>query len=95
MREQRKERRESFLEKLSNWLNLPGDALAGMPQLELLGDRELRLENYRSILFFGKEEIHVDGGKWTLHISGRDLEIRVMRERELLIIGWIDALKLL
>lgn len=95
MESKEKTRRETVLERASIFLDVPMDIVAGLPSLELLGDRELRMENYHSILSCGKEEIHVDGGKWVLRISGRSLEIRAMRESELLITGWIDKLELM
>ena len=75
--------KSSLREKASRLLDLPADGVAGVPKVELLGDRELYLENYKGILSYGKEELHVDGGAWVLRISGRDLEIKAMREREL------------
>lgn len=89
-----KSRKETLLEKASAFLDLPVDTVAGLPSLELIGDRELRMENYRGVLSCGKEEIHVDGGKWMLRIVGRDLEIRAMREHDLLITGWVEKLEL-
>lgn len=94
MGEQGNRRKEGVLEKTSDWLDLPADVLAGLPRLELTGDRELYLENYRGILSYSREELHVDGGKWVLLIRGRELEIRAMREKELLIVGWIDGMEL-
>ena len=87
-------RKRSFLERTAGFLDLPGDALAGLPRLELLGDGELRLEGYQGVLFCGREEIHVDGGKWVLRIRGRGLEIRMMRSVDILIGGFIDSLDL-
>lgn len=95
MEENEKRRQQGLLEKASQWLDLPGEALAGLPRLELVGDNELRMENYRGILSCSKEEIHVDGGRWVLRIRGRELLIRAMRERELLITGWVDTLELM
>lgn len=34
-------------------------------------------------------------GAWVLRISGRDLEIKAMRERELRIFGWVSKLEIL
>ena len=92
---ERQGRRESLLEKTAEAFDLPGDVVAGLPRVELLGDRELYLENYKGILSYGKEELHVDGGAWVLRISGRDLEIKAMRERELRIFGWVSKLEIL
>lgn len=95
MPEKGKPRRETLREKASELLDLPVDVVAGLPILELTGDRELRLEGYKGVLFCEKEEIQVDGGKWMLRVRGRGLEIRAMRERELLISGWITGLDLI
>ena len=86
--QERAPRKISLREKTSRLLDLPADGVAGVPKLELLGDRE-------GILSYGKEELHVDGGAWVLRISGRDLEIKAMRERELRIFGWVSKLEIL
>lgn len=93
--QERVPRKISLREKTSRLLDLPADGVAGVPKVELLGDRELYLENYKGILSYGKKELHVDGGAWVLRISGRDLEIKAMRERELRIFGWVSKLEIL
>ncbi len=86
------ERKESLLERASQALDLPGDALAGMPRIELLGDRELRMEYHRGILAYGTEEIHISGGKLVVRVRGAGLELRSMNPAELLITGQILSL---
>lgn len=86
-------RRESLLEKTARSMALPGQAVAGLPKLELIGDRELYLEGYRDILSYSKEEICVDGGKWVLRLTGRDLEIKAMGAGELRLFGWVHGLE--
>lgn len=72
-----------------------GGGGGGNPQSLSDRDRELYLENYKGILAYGKEEIHVNGGPWVLRILGRDLEIKAMRAGEMRITGWVDRLELL
>ena len=43
-------RRPGLLERAAQLLDLPADALAGVPRLELVGDGELRVENHKGIL---------------------------------------------
>ena len=86
------ERKESLLERASQALDLPGDALAGMPRIELLGDRELRMEYHRGILAYGTEEIHISGGKLVVRVRGTGLELRSMNPAEPLITGQILSL---
>lgn len=88
-------RKVTLREKTSRLLDLPPESVGPVPRLELTGDRELYLENYREILSYSKEEIHVDGGAWMLRILGRDLEIKAMREKELRISGWVSSLTIL
>ena len=93
--EERQRRKEGFREKTSRLLALPADGVAGVPRVEMTGDRELYLEHYKGILSYGREEIHVDGGAWVLRILGRELEIKAMRAGELRITGWVAGLELL
>ena len=90
----KKPRKETLREKTSRTLALTGEAVAGLPRLELTGDRELYLENYKDILSYSKEEICVDGGQWMLRLTGQNLEIKALREKELRLFGWIHSLEL-
>lgn len=85
----RLERKESFLEKTSAMLDLPGDVVAGLPRIELLGDREFRMEYHKGILAYGVQEIHISGGKLVVRVKGENLELRSMNPTELLITGRI------
>ena len=74
--------------------DLPADGIAGVPRLELVGDGELRVENHKGILAYGREEIHISGGIYLIKISGQDLELRAMTGIELLITGKIAQIVL-
>ena len=54
-----KRKKESVLERTAQVFDLPGDLVAGLPRMELVGDRELRMENHKGILAYGTEEIHI------------------------------------
>lgn len=90
----RKPRRHSFLERTAELFDLPADAVAGVPRLELVGDGELRVENHKGILAYGREEIHVSGGIYLIKIMGQELELRAMTGLELLITGKITQITL-
>lgn len=90
----RKPRRLRFLERTAEMFDLPADGVAGVPRLELVGDGELRVENHKGILAYGREEIHISGGIYLIKISGQDLELRAMTGIELLITGKIAQIVL-
>lgn len=87
-------RRIGLLERTAGLLDLPADVLAGLPRLELVGDRELRMENHKGILAYGTEEIHVSGGSFVVKITGEGLELRAMTGLELVVTGRIHQVQL-
>ena len=91
---ERKPRRLRFLERTAEMFDLPADGIAGVPRLELVGDGELRVENHKGILAYGREEIHISGGLFLIKIAGRELELRAMTGIELLITGKIAQITL-
>ena len=87
-------KREGILERTAQVFDLPGDVVAGLPRIELTGNRELRMENHKGILAYGTEEIHVSGGKLVVKVRGDGLELRAMNSSELLITGTILGVEL-
>ena len=91
---ERRGRREGLLEKTAQALDLPADVLAGLPRVELIGDREVRMENHRGILSYAEEEIHVSAGGFVIKIVGEALKLRAMTGLELLVTGRIRGVEL-
>ena len=91
---EKKGRRESLLEKTAEVFDLPADVVAGLPRVELLGDRQLRMENHRGILAYGTDEIHISGGKLIVKVRGVGLALQAMNASELLITGEIAGVDL-
>lgn len=88
-------RRTGLLEKTAQVFDLPADVVAGLPRLELVGDRELRMENHRGILAYGTQEIHISGGVFGVKVCGQDLELRTMNALELLVTGCITDIHII
>ena len=87
------ERKESIFEKTAQAIDLPPD-VAGLPRIELLGDKELRVEYHKGILAYGTQEIHISGGRLIIRVTGSGLELRSMNASQLLITGHIHTLEL-
>ena len=87
-------RKRDLLEKTAEAFDLPGDLVAGLPRVELVGDRELRMSHHRGILAYGEQEIHISGGKLVLKVRGEGLGLRSMSAGDLLITGQIRGVDL-
>lgn len=85
--------KDGLLARASKMFDLPADAVAGVPRVELVGDGELRMAPHRGILAYGPEEIHISGGSLVVLVRGSGLELRAMTPEELLITGEIRAVE--
>ena len=85
--------KEGLLLRASKLFDLPADALAGVPRVEVVGDGELRMAPHRGILAYGPEEIHISGGSLVVLVRGSGLELRAMTPEELLITGSITTVE--
>ena len=85
--------KDGLLLRVSRMFDLPADALAGEPRVEVVGDGELRMAPHKGILAYGQEEIHISGGKMVVLVRGSGLELRAMTPEEVLITGTIRAVE--
>lgn len=76
-----------LLEKLSERLDLPAEALAGAPRVTLTGSDRVLVENHRGLLNYTETELEIACGHGRVRVRGADLLLRAMDERMLLITG--------
>ena len=89
-----------FLKRDKNiWLgaaelfDLPPDLVAGLPHMEMLGDRYFYMERHKGILSYSGEDIDINGETGIVRIFGRDLELTSMTGDQLRIQGSISRLE--
>lgn len=80
-----------YLARMAELFDLPSGGAAGLCHLELLGDRQLFLEGHEGLLAYGAEQIDVSVGRMVLRVTGANLTLKSMTERELRIFGRIDG----
>ena len=83
-----------ILEKTAETFDLPGDVVAGLPRMELVGSGEFWMEGHRGILSYGAEEILISGGRLVVRLRGTELELRSMNANTLCISGQIAGVDL-
>ncbi len=78
--------------KLSDAANIPKDVLLGVPLIQLIGQEELYIENYRGILEYTDSFVRVQTKIGQIHVCGRHLEILYYTNDEMKISGRIESL---
>ncbi|MBE6995821.1 MAG: sporulation protein [Ruminococcaceae bacterium] len=89
MERNRKGRQGGILSAVAELFDLPGDVVAGLPHLEMVGSRQLYLEHHTGILAYSEEQIDANTTAGVLRIRGRDLTLLAMTAEELRIGGTI------
>lgn len=82
----------TYLESISNHLNLPVDMLTGAPIVTAIGRNEISLENYKGIIEYNTNLIKVQTKVCKICIEGKKLNILYYTEDEMRIYGYIQAI---
>ena len=81
------------MDGLAELFDLPADVVAGLPHLELVGDRQLYVEHHRGILSYSGLCIDINTDRGVLRVRGQRLELLAMTEEELRLGGKIQQIE--
>lgn len=84
---------KGVLDSVAELFDLPPEIVAGLPHLEMAGDRQLFLEHHQGILSYSAESIDVNTGSGILRVLGQKLSLLAMTAEELRIGGKISAVE--
>ena len=91
MERNRKGRDGGVLDAVAELFDLPADIVAGLPHLEMVGQRQLYLEHHTGLLSYSTERIDANTTAGVLRVTGRELSLIAMTAEELRIGGRIEA----
>lgn len=82
------------LERISDTLHLPKDVVLGGSVLHMIGQYEIYIENYKSILEFNENTVKIRTRDSILTIQGKHLQIPYYSETDMKIRGRILEIKI-
>lgn len=82
-------------DRMIHKLALPSDIVQKLPNIEMTGNREVYIENFKSILEYKPDTIRIRLKKCTMQIEGSRLCIQNYAKDELYITGVITEIKYL
>lgn len=86
-------REKQVLSGAAELFDLPVDVVAGLPRLELIGNRQLYLERHTGLLAYSETQIDANTAFGVLRIRGQRLGLVAMTGEELRIGGQIDGVE--
>lgn len=81
------------LSEAAELFDLPADVVAGLPHIELIGDRQFYMERHRGILSYSGEEIDINGEGMIIKVHGTGLELVSMTGEALRIQGKVQRVE--
>lgn len=79
--------------RFSESLELPKEAVLGVPTVKITGTNEIYIENHKGILEYGNEYLRINSSLGIIKITGRNLQIKEISQEEILINGIIISLE--
>ena len=88
-----RKRGNGVLWEVAERFDLPGDMAAGLPHVEMLGDRELYVERHRGIVSYSGEAVDVNTAGGLLRIRGEGLTLLAMTAEAVRVGGRVAAVE--
>ena len=88
---ERNRRESNVLDTVAELFDLPGDVVARLPHLEMVGHRQLYLEHHSGILSYQQDCIDINTPGGVLRITGEQLTLLAMTAGAVRIGGEIRA----
>ena len=84
------EKKPKLKERIVEGLEMPKEVLLNTPFININGDREFVVENYKGIIEYEAEVVRVNTSIGIISIVGARLEIKSITDDELLVSGKIS-----
>ena len=92
---ERKREQGGILSSVAELFDLPPDVVAGLPRLELVGNRQLYLEHHTGLLAYSDTQIDANTNFGVLRVRGQRLTLGAMTGEELRIsisaVEWVSC----
>ena len=90
---EKNKREKTVLSEAAEIFDLPADAVAGLPHIEVVGNRHFYMAHHKGIISYSGEEIAINGDKLLVRVRGSGLELQSMSGEALRIRGEISSVE--
>lgn len=86
-------KKEKNITKVADVLDLPLDALCNIPKIEIIGNSEVSVENFRGIIDYNENSFKINTQSGIIKIDGSDLVISSITDEGVRVRGTIIRLE--
>jgi len=92
---QKEREKFSVVRSLTKALELPGEITLNLPLISMVGNEELIIENYKSVIEYSDERIRIKTATRVVRIEGRALTLAHITSENIAITGNITKMEFL
>ena len=81
--------------KISEVLEIPQESMLNIPKVPIIGKEKVHVEKYSALLDYKKDNIRLKYQGGVIDISGKNFEIKIIGEENIVVSGEIDSVKLI
>lgn len=85
--------KKNLKSRITDAAGMPKDVILGVPIINVIGQNEASIENYRGILEYTDKLIRIQTKLGKIHVTGRGLHIEHYNNDEMKITGHITTLE--
>ena len=93
MDKEKSRKKNQLLTEAAEMFDLPADVLAGLPHVELVGNRQFYMERHRGIISYSDTTIDINGDQLLIRVHGQGLALVSMTDNALRIKGEISKIE--
>lgn len=78
---------------MSDTLDIPRDVSMNVPNIRMVGNMEITIENHKGIIEYSKNLIRINSYNGIIKICGKELEIREINQEFITIFGILEVIE--
>lgn len=78
---------KNLMESIGDACGIPKDISLDMPHISLSANKELYIENYKTLISYSSEQLITGSRKYIIKFTGKNIEIKSIRREDMLVIG--------
>lgn len=79
--------------RISDSLSLPKDVILNFPNIKIIGNNEISIENHKGIIEYGNEILRINSGIGIIKVTGENLKINEISYEEVILTGTIKIIE--
>lgn len=84
----------TWMERLSQKMQLPADITAGIPRMELIGSGSFSMEPHKGLLEYGQQRICIGSSIGPVAVTGEKLAVQLMNRQRITVVGSVHRVEL-